>query len=73
MSSEFIREQLFKPFRSTKSTGMGIGAYESQQYVSELGGRIAVESTVGVGTRMKVILPARSRDIASDESRAEAA
>ncbi len=73
MSSEFIREQLFKPFRSTKSTGMGIGAYESQQYVNELGGRIAVESTVGVGTRMKVILPARSRDIASDESRAEAA
>jgi putative PEP-CTERM system histidine kinase len=73
MSSEFIREQLFKPFRSTKSTGMGIGAYESQQYVSELGGRIAVESRVGVGTRMKVILPARSRDIASDESRAEAA
>jgi len=73
MSGEFIREQLFKPFRSTKVTGMGIGAYESQQYVSELGGRITVESTVGAGTRMRVILPARSRDIASDESRAEAA
>lgn len=73
MSPEFIREQLFKPFRSTKTTGMGIGAYESQQYIAELGGRIVVESTVGVGTRMRVILPARSRTIAAADSRAEAA
>ncbi len=73
MSPEFVREQLFKPFRSTKSTGMGIGAYESQQYVAELGGRIVVESTEGVGTRMQVILPARSRNIAAADSRAEAA
>jgi C4-dicarboxylate-specific signal transduction histidine kinase len=37
MSAAFIREQLFKPFQTTKASGMGIGAYEAQQYVQELG------------------------------------
>lgn len=57
MSSEFVREQLFKPFQSTKPTGMGIGAYESSQYVGELGGRILVDSRPHAGTRVKVFLP----------------
>ena len=57
MSSEFLRTRLFKPFQTTKTMGMGIGAYESQQYVVSLGGRISVESTPDVGTRIKVELP----------------
>jgi putative PEP-CTERM system histidine kinase len=57
MSPEFIRERLFKPFQTTKQAGMGIGAYESFQYVRELGGDIQVESEVGVGTRITVKLP----------------
>jgi putative PEP-CTERM system histidine kinase len=57
MSSEFVRERLFKPFQSTKQTGMGIGAYESSQYVGELGGRILVDSRPNAGTRVKVYLP----------------
>ena len=57
MSAEFVRDSLFKPFQSTKRTGMGIGAYESQQYVHELGGRILVESTVTVGTRFGFSYP----------------
>jgi putative PEP-CTERM system histidine kinase len=58
MSKEFVRDELFKPFKTTKTSGMGIGAYESQQYVMSLGGRIEVQSEPGVGTRVQVILPA---------------
>jgi signal transduction histidine kinase len=57
MSPEFVRERLFKPFETTKSAGMGIGVYESAQYVKSLGGEIRVESAVGAGTRVRVVLP----------------
>ena len=57
MTPEFVRERLFKPFQTTKPTGMGIGVYESSQYVSGLGGSIAVESEPGVGTRVFLRLP----------------
>ena len=57
MSAEFVREKLFKPFQTTKTAGMGIGAHESYQYVQELGGKITVESTVDVGSRFRLILP----------------
>lgn len=57
MSADFVRERLFKPFQSTKTTGMGIGAYESQQYVQSLGGRIEVNSQPGAGTVVRVVLP----------------
>ena len=46
-----------KPFETTKTSGMGIGVYESQQYVTGLGGRILVESREGTGTRVRVLLP----------------
>jgi signal transduction histidine kinase len=57
MSAEFVRERLFKPFETTKPAGMGIGVYESQQYVTGLGGRILVDSREGSGTRVRVLLP----------------
>jgi signal transduction histidine kinase len=57
MSEEFIRERLFKPFESTKSAGMGIGAFESREYINELGGKLEVSSKPGAGTTFKVILP----------------
>ena len=57
MPAEFARERLFKPFQTTKAGGMGIGAYESYQYVHELGGDILVDSKLGVGTTMRILLP----------------
>lgn len=57
MSPEFLRERLFRPFQTTKQAGMGIGAYESSQYVQELGGKMLVESEVNVGTRVTMLLP----------------
>ncbi len=57
MDDTFIRERLFRPFDSTKGTGMGIGAYECKAYVQELGGDIAVESRPGRGSRFTLRFP----------------
>jgi len=57
MSDEFVRERLFRPFVSTKSQGMGIGLFECREYVREIGGSLAVESSPGRGTRFTVVLP----------------
>ncbi|GAB3407538.1 PEP-CTERM system histidine kinase PrsK [Massilia agilis] len=57
MSEEFIRERLFKPFESTKSAGMGIGVFESREYIIELGGSLEVTSKPTQGTTFKVVLP----------------
>ena len=66
MSPEFIRLRLFRPFNSTKSTGMGIGSYESFQYVRELGGSIEVKSVIGQGTLVSLLLPLFDLRTASD-------
>lgn len=73
MTPEFMRERLFKPFHTTKSAGMGIGAYESYQYVQELGGRILVESVPDAGTRFRVLLPLHSSSATGSESSKAAA
>ncbi len=57
MTAEFVRDRLFRPFQTTKQAGMGIGAYESFQYVRDLGGRVEVESAVDTGTRIRLYLP----------------
>jgi putative PEP-CTERM system histidine kinase len=57
MTPEFVHTRLFKPFNTTKSGGMGIGAYESWQYVKELGGQINVDSEEGRGTIVTIRLP----------------
>jgi putative PEP-CTERM system histidine kinase len=57
MSEQFVRDRLFKPFQTTKQAGMGIGAYESFQYVQELGGKIQVQSQLGQGTVITILLP----------------
>ena len=58
MSEDFINNSLFKPFESTKGlTGMGIGVYETREYIVSQGGEITVESKVGVGTVFRVKYP----------------
>ena len=39
------------------AAGMGIGTYESFQYVQELGGRIDVHSREGAGTVVTLLMP----------------
>jgi signal transduction histidine kinase len=57
MSPEFIRGELFTPFKTTKSKGLGIGLYQSRQIVEAHHGRIEVISTLDVGSVFTVWLP----------------
>lgn len=60
MSAGFIRDELFRPFRSTKSGGFGIGAFEAREIARAHGGRIDVESRPGEGSSFVVVLPMKS-------------
>jgi putative PEP-CTERM system histidine kinase len=73
MKPEFVRDRLFKPFQTTKATGMGVGVYESEQYVTGLGGRILVDSTPEVGTCVRVVLPLGHDTVAPTREPKEAA
>ena len=57
MTREFVQNELFQPFKTTKPRGYGIGAYEAREIMRELGGQIEVDSTPGQGTRMSVRIP----------------
>lgn len=57
MSSQFVRESLFQPFRTTKPMGMGIGLYQCKQIVEAHGGIIEVASSQGEGSVFTVRLP----------------
>jgi signal transduction histidine kinase len=62
MDSDFVRHKLFRPFRSTKSTGFGIGAYQIREHVRSMGGRLDVRTAPGRGTTMQVSLPLVTAD-----------
>lgn len=58
MDADFIQNRLFKPFETTKTgKGMGIGMFQAKDYTQNLGGNIAVESSVGEGTTFIITLP----------------
>jgi putative PEP-CTERM system histidine kinase len=62
MDEHFVRNRLFKPFDSTKGlTGMGIGAFESRDFIRSLGGNISVQSTPGQGSTFRVFIPLESK------------
>jgi len=60
MSSEFMKKDLFRPFRTTKNGGSGIGLYQSRKIVEAHGGTIEVQSVEGSGSTFRVILPVAS-------------
>jgi putative PEP-CTERM system histidine kinase len=62
MSADFIRDELFRPFSSTKSNGFGLGVHETQLLVEAMGGTLAVESATGIGTRFTISLPLVATD-----------
>ena len=57
MTPEFVRDELFRPFRTSKAEGSGIGAYQARELVRGAGGDLIVLSRPGVGTTMRLMLP----------------
>jgi len=57
MSQEFIQSSLFRPFKTTKSKGLGIGLFQCKKIIEAHKGRIEVESEVGKGSIFRVALP----------------
>jgi len=58
MSPEFIRDELFRPFATTKGGGHGIGAYQARELLRAAGGDLLVLSRRPGGTTMRLLLPA---------------
>ena len=60
MSADQIR-QIFEPFSTTKSRGLGLGMPYAQKIIQQHGGQIVVESQHGKGTDVRIELPANER------------
>lgn len=56
MTAEFMRDRLFRPFQTTKPSGLGIGLFQSRELIEQMGGSLTVDSTVGQGSCFKLRL-----------------
>ena len=54
-------KQIFEPFSTTKSRGLGLGMPYAQKIIQQHGGQIVVESQPGKGTEVRIELPASER------------
>jgi signal transduction histidine kinase len=57
MSPQFVHNELFKPFASTKEGGFGVGAFEARTLITAMGGRIEVHSREQEGSTFRIFLP----------------
>ena len=57
MTPEFVRDDLFRPFGTSKAEGSGIGAFQSRELLRQAGGDLLVLSQAGGGTTMRLLLP----------------
>jgi two-component system sensor histidine kinase BaeS len=57
--AEDEQERIFRPFVSTDTQGTGLGLPIARELAGALGGRIELESTIGHGSRFRLLLPVR--------------
>jgi putative PEP-CTERM system histidine kinase len=61
MAPTFLSDELFRPLRSTKGEGFGIGAYQARQTMRDLDGELEILSKLGDGTTVHLTLPERDK------------
>jgi putative PEP-CTERM system histidine kinase len=61
MSEAFLEQDLFRPFRTTKKQGTGLGLFHSKMIVDAHNGKIEVRSAEGEGTTFRILLPTTGR------------
>jgi len=62
MSKSFIETRLYRPFSTTKKTGIGLGLYTCREVIHASAGSIEVDSVEGAGTTFRVVLPSIPHD-----------
>ncbi|MBK5275086.1 MAG: histidine kinase, partial [Desulfuromonadales bacterium] len=56
-------EKIFEPFYTTKERGTGLGLAITRQIIEQHHGRIAIESTPGQGTTVRLTLPVEHEEL----------
>lgn len=70
--SEENIENVFKPFFTTRHSGTGLGLSMTREVVQRHGGSVTLESTVGVGTTVTLLIPRQRGAVPVERGTAEA-